>query len=36
MGNSGQVSEMNGRSNNYIEEVLKGNDIKRNLLICEE
>jgi hypothetical protein len=36
MGNSGQVSERDGKSDNYLEEVLKSNNIKRNLLICEE
>jgi hypothetical protein len=36
MGNSGQVSERDRKRNNYREEVLKSNNIKKNLLICEE
>jgi hypothetical protein len=36
MGDSGQVSERDRKSDNYIEEVLRGNNIKKNILICEE
>jgi hypothetical protein len=36
MGNSGQVSERDRKSDKYIEEVLKSNNIKKNLLIYEE
>jgi hypothetical protein len=36
MGNGGQVSEGDRKSNKYIEEVLRSNNIKKSLLIYEE